>query len=308
MRWAYPAVESFLGNQGQAYAHVNRKIIPLPRCVFQNLCEPVASLSTGQFCLSVVPLETLFPVTVRGWGGGGETRGGGVRVPSASPTLLLSVVRSAPSWGWGPRPMLPRIPPGPSPAARGSGILAKSRRAGSPCLSRGTAAAGARRAPPARRRLEAGGPVCKCPAGRPPPARIKARGGASRRSRCFSGAGRALRPGASPLLAREARGLPVRTRGGSGARGGVGRGRASQPGAQLEPPASLWSPLCLGPGAPSRAEPCPWEPGNRRLCCALLGAGQVASPQVLRRASLSPGHQRSSAKGAAFGVRSVGRG
>lgn len=131
MRWAYPAVESFLGNQGQAHAHVNRKIIPLPRCVFQNLCEPVASLSTGQFCLSVVPLETLFPVTVRGWGGGGETRGGGVRVPSASPTPLLSVVRSAPSWGWGPRPMLPRIPPGPSPAARGSGILAKSRRAGS---------------------------------------------------------------------------------------------------------------------------------------------------------------------------------
>lgn len=32
VEWARPAVDSLLGNLGQAHAHVQRKTVPLPRC------------------------------------------------------------------------------------------------------------------------------------------------------------------------------------------------------------------------------------------------------------------------------------
>lgn len=120
VEWARPAVDSLLGNLGQAHAHVQRKTVPLPRCskTYTNLSWrfPDTNRQTGQFCLLVIPLETRSPVAVKGWYvEGGETRGGQVS-GSPVPPLFLSGVRSAPSRGWDPRLMLSRIPPVPSPS------------------------------------------------------------------------------------------------------------------------------------------------------------------------------------------------
>ena len=75
------------------------------------------------------------------------------------------------------------------------------------------------------------------------------------------------------------------------------------PGDQSELPAAPWSPLLLDPHAPStrflrgNPEPAPpLRPPRGRGRWHLLGA------------SLFPGHQRSKAKGTAFGVREVRRG
>lgn len=121
------------------------------------------------------------------------------------------------------------------------------------------------------------------------------------RSRCLPGAGRAFRPRARPLPARAARGPWAPSKdGGSGIRGGKGRGRASRPGG---PERAARVPLVLGPCS-SSAHACPprlFSVGTREpapLLCPPRGQGRWH----LLGASLSPGHQRSKAKGTAFGV------
>ncbi|XDA73667.1 hypothetical protein R6Z07M_003877 [Ovis aries] len=190
VEWARPAVDSFLGNLGQAHAHVQRKTVPLPRCskTYRNLS----------------------------W-----------RFPDTNRQPKLIGVRESGQDAKGTDPPPPRAARWPQGAPR----------------------------PGPRRRLEAGCRLCKFSAGRePPPARIKAQGGAPHRSRCLPGAGRALLPRARPLPALAARGLPS------------------------ELPASPWSALLLGPRAPSTSF-LRGNPGAGASAVPSQGPGQVASPR-----------------------------
>lgn len=162
-------------------------------------------------------------------------------------------IRSATLWGWRPGPLSQHPAGSRPPGGGGVRIFSEDRRAASPfrCPP-------GRLVAPSRRQLEAGGPVCKLPAGGrgPPPAGIKARGGAPRRSRCLPGAGRALPPCARPAPALAARRLRVRTRGiGDPRQRRERRARLSRP----------FGPHGRRPGQRFLR----WEPGNRRLRCAL---------------------------------------
>lgn len=184
-------------------------------------------------------------------GGGGERGGGrggpGVPGPRTSPRPPLSVV---------PAPCtLQRCGlethPDPSPARWSS----ESRRDPPPHPAAGAPGAGA--AATARPRMQ----IPEGRAGAASPLRIKARGGAPRRSRCLPGAGRAFRPRACLLHARGRR-RPVRTRGGVGDAG------------PPEPPRRPGSPARLCLPALSPAAFSPWGPGNPRLRGALPGPGR----------------------------------
>lgn len=249
--------------------------------VFQNTRGPVAFLPTDQ---ASSPRDSRAPVL-------GHRRVG-AGVPSTSHPLLRSVrhVPRAPLRCGLQTP--PEAPPGsrPDPPGRGGGRGA-TQGPGGP--GRARAAAG----PP----REAGGRVCKCPRGGrgPPPAPDKSSGRGAAQKPLPPGS-RPCAPTPCPPAARpRGRRLPVRTRGGSGTRGGGGRGGAETRGTGAGRPAHA--------GPPSRAALSRWEPENQRLRGALPGAGQVASPQLLRRARLSPGHRRSRPRGTASVVPGVRR-
>lgn len=246
----------FPGQQGQALAHVHRKICCSVQVCSQT-CDAVASLSTVSPVSRCFSLRPSCPVS-RGQRGVRRQPRTGVPGPEsfASPAALghLHVLSALRRCGAGDPVRSPSTPPGPGPPGGGGvRIFSEDRRAASPfrCPP-------GRLVAPSRRQLEAGGPVCKLPAGGrgPPPAGIKARGGAPRRSRCLPGAGRALPPCARPAPALAARRLRVRTRGiGDPRQRRERRARLSRP----------FGPHGRRPGQRFLR----WEPGNRRLRCAL---------------------------------------
>uniref|UniRef100_A0A3Q2H1N7 V-type proton ATPase subunit C n=1 Tax=Equus caballus TaxID=9796 RepID=A0A3Q2H1N7_HORSE len=146
-------MESFLGDQGQAHAHGQEDL-----CLCLGVCSRTYGNLLRRFPRAVLSLgdspETLSPVTV-GVGVGRREASDGEQVPRpqcfACPCVSRSFsrpVRSARLWGWGPRRMLPRIPPGPSPCGQGFGDLCQDPKAASHFRCPPAAGAG----PPARPR------------------------------------------------------------------------------------------------------------------------------------------------------------
>lgn len=281
-------MESFLGDQGQAHAHGQEDL-----CLCLGVCSRTYGNLLRRFPRAVLSLgdspETLSPVTV-GVGVGRREASDGEQVPRpqcfACPCVSRSFsrpVRSARLWGWGPRRMLPRIPPGPSPCGQGFGDLCQDPKAASHFRCPPAAGAG----PPARprgRRAARYANTRRAGTVSPPGLKRGAGRGAAQQPRS-PGTGRARPPARpqprprGPAPGKDARRL--------GTRGGGGRGARPATRAQREPPGSPWSRRRLGPRTPSGSALSPWEPGNRRLRCVLPRAGQGASPQVLRGASLS---------------------
>lgn len=276
---------------GQAHAHKDRKAWCSAQASAKNIGGPVALLPTDESSRPMIPEPPCRVTAGWGWRARRRPRGAGVPVRGTSPRPLLSVVhvRCAPLHCGletpRPPPDAPQNPAGTHPAGGPSaraapGRAAAAARTGAPGPA---TAGGGRRA--ARYANDRGAGEGRLPARDKSPGR----GGARRRSRCLPGAGRALRFCARPPHARPPSRPPAPGKHGPRGRGrgaAAGEARAGGQPARATTRARVRASPRSTRAVPGRA----FSVGTRDPAPPRRppGAGQVASPQLLRVGPVCP--------------------